>query len=406
MLKLPLIAALACIAASANAQPETVLLGTPEPPAIVGMPFDDATKLLNSKGWKGPSIVQFQEHGRHSSSEFHKCWADSGTNNQAIDPNQAKIAGAALPDPRHCLTVYGTPTHNLLEVLVAIRGETASVENYRLIPDSCPCDGDPTYAALRWKISPGPKVPDQKPDPSLASTLHELEAQSRSGQATAQGEEPVVHPEQPVSINGSPDAEHACQDGYVFGLNPKGDGFLAVKSRPDYDSTRIDKLYNGERIYVCAKQGEWYGLVYSRRGQECGVSRAWSVTQSYTGPCPSGWAHQRCVGVDERFSAATTLVSSSTKKAQCLLEVDGRIYLNRICTIRREASYGSRIFIVGIDEKYWAYVLIQKDGAVDGSWNAGNGSHAQTRLGTLVSLGPNCWANGHAKICATEITNR
>jgi hypothetical protein len=38
--------------------------------------------------------------------------------------------------------------------------------------------------------------------------------------------------------------------GVVLGLDPRGDGFLAVKAGPALRYKRIDKLYNGEEAYL------------------------------------------------------------------------------------------------------------------------------------------------------------
>jgi len=77
MRKSHLMLAAILLSAPAVAQQLKVTLGTPEPPPIAGMSLEQANALLNSKGWKGPVIIDFRdEHGRQSSSEYHKCWGD------------------------------------------------------------------------------------------------------------------------------------------------------------------------------------------------------------------------------------------------------------------------------------------------------------------------------------------
>lgn len=88
-----------------------------------------------------------------------------------------------------------------------------------------------------------------------------------------------------------------CSNGVVVGLDPRGDGFLAVKSGPGLGYRRIDKLYNGEQIYLCGRRGDWYAIVYSRRNSGCGVTSPWVRTLPYTGPCSAGWAHRRWIEV-------------------------------------------------------------------------------------------------------------
>jgi hypothetical protein len=64
------------------------------------------------------------------------------------------------------------------------------------------------------------------------------------------------HPSVPVLIEQYP------YSGVVTGLDPRGDGFLAVKSGPGLNYDRIDKLYNKSRVYVVGRRGDWYAVVY------------------------------------------------------------------------------------------------------------------------------------------------
>ncbi len=88
-----------------------------------------------------------------------------------------------------------------------------------------------------------------------------------------------------------------CSNGVVTGLDPRGDGFLAVKSGPGLGYRRIDKLFNGEKIWVCGSRGDWLAIVYSRGGRDCNVASPWPRTLPYTGPCQPGWAYRRWVAV-------------------------------------------------------------------------------------------------------------
>lgn len=88
-----------------------------------------------------------------------------------------------------------------------------------------------------------------------------------------------------------------CSNGVVAHLNPHGDGFLAVKSSPDLRSKRIDKLFNGQNVYVCGGRGEWLAIIYSRSRTDCAVRTNWVKTLPYTGPCRSGWAHRRWIEI-------------------------------------------------------------------------------------------------------------
>jgi hypothetical protein len=114
--------------------------------------------------------------------------------------------------------------------------------------------------------------------------------------STAFAQEARVRPQAPVIIY-SADGRDACANGRVHGLDPSGDGFLAVKGGPGLKYNRIDKLYNGEEVYLCVATGDWFGVVYTKTRQDCNVSTPWPRSLPYTGPCRSGWVHRRWVEV-------------------------------------------------------------------------------------------------------------
>ena len=100
----------------------------------------------------------------------------------------------------------------------------------------------------------------------------------------------------PLILHSSDDAD-PCDNGIVYDLDPVGDGFLAVKAGPGLRYNRIDKLYNGEQVYLCDDAGDWFGVVYSKQRRECNVMTPWPVKLPYTGPCRSGWVHKRWIKV-------------------------------------------------------------------------------------------------------------
>jgi hypothetical protein len=112
----------------------------------------------------------------------------------------------------------------------------------------------------------------------------------------ATGQEARVRPQVPVVIQADQDTD-SCGNGVVVGLDPHGDGFLAVKAGPDLGFARIDKLYNGEDVLLCGYLGNWFAVVYTKDGRECNVMRGWLRTMPYTGPCRSGWVHRRWIKV-------------------------------------------------------------------------------------------------------------
>jgi hypothetical protein len=117
--------------------------------------------------------------------------------------------------------------------------------------------------------------------------------------ATAQGFVPVAPI--PVVVGGF--QAPACGTGLVQGLDPFGDGFLAVRTGPSSDNNQVDSLFNGYQVHVCRELGNWLAIVYDPRGQlsqRCNVSHPWPTAFPYTGPCRSGWVYRQWVGPLER----------------------------------------------------------------------------------------------------------
>jgi hypothetical protein len=116
--------------------------------------------------------------------------------------------------------------------------------------------------------------------------------------SAASGQEAGIRPQVPVVITANPDTD-VCGNGIVHGLDPRGDGFLAVKAGPGLKFARIDKLYNGEQVYLCGFRDDWLAIVYTKQGDgsACNVMTPWPRTLPYTGPCRSGWVHRRRIEV-------------------------------------------------------------------------------------------------------------
>ena len=68
-----------------------------------------------------------------------------------------------------------------------------------------------------------------------------------------------------------------CGGAQVMGLNPNGDGFLAVRTGPGTGYRQIDSLFNGQRVGTCARSGNWYGVIYGS-------------------PLRKGWVHGNWLG--------------------------------------------------------------------------------------------------------------
>jgi hypothetical protein len=104
----------------------------------------------------------------------------------------------------------------------------------------------------------------------------------------------------PVRVANHENVDACPSLGAVSGLNPRGDGFLAVRSGPGTSYSLIDRLPEGRQFWYCDSAGrhdEWIGIVYPHAGQpdmDCGVaSSSYPESSPYPGPCKSGWIHSR-----------------------------------------------------------------------------------------------------------------
>ncbi|MEM8575471.1 MAG: SH3 domain-containing protein [Pseudomonadota bacterium] len=102
-------------------------------------------------------------------------------------------------------------------------------------------------------------------------------------------------PQVPVLAGGEADYDACGSQGVVQGLDPNGDGFLAVRSGPSSNYGMLDKVYNGAIVNLCDERGNWLGVVYSHESVDCGVGTPWPRRQAYTGPCRSGWVFRKFV---------------------------------------------------------------------------------------------------------------
>lgn len=85
-----------------------------------------------------------------------------------------------------------------------------------------------------------------------------------------------------VPIRLAPDDGQAavCGSSTVAGLDPNGDGFLAVRSGPGTDFAKIGELREGDTVYACDARGPWIGIYLTdpRGGRPSGLG---------------GWVHGR-----------------------------------------------------------------------------------------------------------------
>lgn len=69
-----------------------------------------------------------------------------------------------------------------------------------------------------------------------------------------------------------------CLWATVRGLDPNGDGFLAVRSGPGSNYRKLGEIYNGDQVRYCARAGKWMGIYYGS-------------------PRRVGWAHSNWLAV-------------------------------------------------------------------------------------------------------------
>jgi len=103
----------------------------------------------------------------------------------------------------------------------------------------------------------------------------------------------------PVIVGGEAELDACGSVGVVSGLAPRGDGFLAVRTGANASYKRVDKLLEGQQVYMCSTSadGKWYGIVYAQghKDLDCGVSSPISPAQPYQGKCKSGWVSKRWI---------------------------------------------------------------------------------------------------------------
>ena len=107
----------------------------------------------------------------------------------------------------------------------------------------------------------------------------------------------------PIVIGGAVSAAACPGGGDVVGLDPQGDNFLSVRSGPGGREYReLDKIHSGQHVKLCDMDGPWFGIVYDPEWFSgfCDVDRAWTVRQTYSGPCRQGWVYSRYVDATAR----------------------------------------------------------------------------------------------------------
>lgn len=66
-----------------------------------------------------------------------------------------------------------------------------------------------------------------------------------------------------------------CASSIVAGLDPQGDGFLAVRSGPGTEYRKIDELHNGDIVSTCDARGPWIAIIYGPSKRKGWVHGRW-----------------------------------------------------------------------------------------------------------------------------------
>lgn len=73
-----------------------------------------------------------------------------------------------------------------------------------------------------------------------------------------------------------PDAQAACfSTAEVMGLDPNGDGFLAVRTGPGTGYRMIAKIHNGDRVETYGGRGKWVAISFGPSGRLGWVHGNW-----------------------------------------------------------------------------------------------------------------------------------
>lgn len=104
-------------------------------------------------------------------------------------------------------------------------------------------------------------------------------------------------PEVPVMVGGESDLDACLTNSQVTGLDPRGDNFLSLRSRPAAGARELARLGPGQIVWACDKSadGKWTGIVYGPPGSEldCDVGTPIERRRPYAGSCMAGWVASR-----------------------------------------------------------------------------------------------------------------
>ncbi|MBV5308906.1 hypothetical protein [Chromatium okenii] len=99
-------------------------------------------------------------------------------------------------------------------------------------------------------------------------------------------------------------------------------------------------------------------------------------------------------------SFLATAQASQSFRGKCLLEVEGKKYINGSCDISMHDDGSFQVSKNNPPLTYFAQVSVTGKNVAEGNWNGEEGAtHAHDPLGNLVRKGA-CWQNKRVKVCA------
>lgn len=111
---------------------------------------------------------------------------------------------------------------------------------------------------------------------------------------------PSAQPNQMFNDQSKP-AEIPNRFGQVQGLNPKGDGFLAVRAEPSSNATEVAKLYEGDRVRILQEENDWVQLELPNKNLRGWSHKKWiSINSNATKDKATDWPYGLPVKMEEK----------------------------------------------------------------------------------------------------------
>jgi uncharacterized protein YgiM (DUF1202 family) len=77
----------------------------------------------------------------------------------------------------------------------------------------------------------------------------------------------------------------------------KARSYLSVRSGPDSQFSKVDRLTAGSTVYICDERGDWLKISYSGSNGPCGAISPGGLDVRKTATCKSGWVKRERIDV-------------------------------------------------------------------------------------------------------------